>query len=532
MKYKLLNLKFFFFIIIAAYGGLPSQVQGATYIVSLSGNDTNDGLSESTAFRTINKGVQAVKAGDTVIVKPGEYGKEEVTLTASGTSDSNRIVIMAETPGTVTLGDEVSCLSDGCRTGIGFFLKASNFITIDGFHIRNYNTGIRVQPGHSNIYQNNILRSSSGQGIWLRGDNDNTVVEKNTFIDIRDIAYSKYYGTQDYGVAIYGSRNVKILNNYFYGPHSQVISFKRETSNCLVSGNTFEGVVAGVYLGQNDATTSGDSYCGEVSDCRSFDITVENNVFRPTEDFVLRYAVVVRNIRRAVVRNNFVEGLDGSSFGILVNAIAEDVVIYNNIIWNGDTYGIGIDAPVSLYNNVIVNTKGIYLRTTGDWFGIPYNGKILNNLNNYENNSYSYSSNPEHFEGPFTNLTKPSAPIPQFTPDFSRAFAFRPKSTSPLVDAGTTVPEVTTDIMGLSRPRGSGFDIGAFEFSNGVTNTIINSNVNVSRETMLNLTWAGPESCYTLSGKQCGKKLMMTADGYNKYRPNWFFLPQHVNRDK
>ncbi len=63
---------------------------GATYYVSPSGNDANDGLSIGTAWRTIQHAADNVSAGDIVKIASGTYN-EEVRLSASGTP-SNYIV--------------------------------------------------------------------------------------------------------------------------------------------------------------------------------------------------------------------------------------------------------------------------------------------------------------------------------------------------------------------------------------------------------------------------------------------------------
>jgi hypothetical protein len=43
------------------------------------------------------------------------------------------------------------------------------------------------------------------------------------------------------------------------------------------------------------------------------------------------------------------------------------------------------------------------------------------------------------------------------------AFDFRPRATSPAVDAGQTLLRVSRDFDGRTRPSGAGYDIGAFE---------------------------------------------------------------------
>jgi hypothetical protein len=44
------------------------------------------------------------------------------------------------------------------------------------------------------------------------------------------------------------------------------------------------------------------------------------------------------------------------------------------------------------------------------------------------------------------------------------AFDFRLRAGSPAIDAGVTLSYVTSDFLGVSRPQGAAYDIGAFEF--------------------------------------------------------------------
>src|SRR3989304_7823076 len=67
--------------------GRPTEAAGVTYYVSTTGNDTNNGTSEGTPFRTIQKGANVAQAGDTVLVKAGTYN-EQVTPANSGTAGS------------------------------------------------------------------------------------------------------------------------------------------------------------------------------------------------------------------------------------------------------------------------------------------------------------------------------------------------------------------------------------------------------------------------------------------------------------
>ena len=59
-----------------------------TFYVSLSGDDKKDGRTPETAWRTVAAAAERARAGDTVFIKAGDYGKEQVLLRNSGTKES------------------------------------------------------------------------------------------------------------------------------------------------------------------------------------------------------------------------------------------------------------------------------------------------------------------------------------------------------------------------------------------------------------------------------------------------------------
>jgi parallel beta-helix repeat protein len=423
-------------------GGIQSKTAiaaGTTYYVSLSGDDSNPGT-EVSPFRTIQRGVSAAQAGDTVIAEAGNYGSENVTIENSGTENA-RIVIKAARAGDVILeGSDGSCVDDDSCSGDGFLLEGKNFVTIEGFEIRYYGTGIEVSGGGNHIFRRNILKNNSGQGIQVWKSNNN-LVEECQFIDLNPPGQVLRDAIQDYGVNFYYSENSTVINSYFYGNHNQALSYKKGDHGGLVSGNTFEGCLyTCVYLGQNDQ----DPLCS--------DIIVERNVFRPAAyPYRLKSPVHARNVVNAIIRNNFMEGMNESSGqGISVWSMAGNVLIYNNVIVNSPQPGIRHNGPADFYNNTIVNTGGI---TSGE-----------DGTNNYINDDYDYGHNPAGFAGPFDDPTWPSSPNPQFTPDFTRARAFRLTSDSLLIDSGVPITEVSDDLDDVERPQGLAYDIGAFEY--------------------------------------------------------------------
>jgi len=78
-----------------------TAARAAEYFVSKRGKDTNDGLDRAAAFLTIQKGVEALKPGDTLTIAPGEYA-ENVRIENFGSTELPTL-IRAEVPHTVLL---------------------------------------------------------------------------------------------------------------------------------------------------------------------------------------------------------------------------------------------------------------------------------------------------------------------------------------------------------------------------------------------------------------------------------------------
>lgn len=88
----------------------------AEYFVSANGNDTQDGRSREQAFATIQRGVDALAAGDTLTILPGEYF-ENVRRANLGNAEV-ATVIRAAIPGTAVIRGDV---------------PAPEFTSVDGY---------------------------------------------------------------------------------------------------------------------------------------------------------------------------------------------------------------------------------------------------------------------------------------------------------------------------------------------------------------------------------------------------------------
>jgi parallel beta-helix repeat protein len=161
---------------------------------------------------------------------------------------------------------------------------------------------------------------------------------------------------------------------------------------------------------------------------------------------------IVRNTR--VYNNGYGRGFNGGSVcgsggGGIVLADYQNKA-YNNIVY-GNYWGISVGSKGSgsqlLNNTVTQNDYGIDIY-------VANGAQIKNNI--------VYGNPGVNIYGSGNSTTVSTNLVTD--PRFVSASDFHLQSSSPAIDTGLTISEITTDIDGAPRPQGSGYDIGAYEF--------------------------------------------------------------------
>ena len=128
------------------------------------GSDSNPG-SQSQPFRTIQKGVNGLQAGDTLLIRGGTYA-ERVVLNQRVGSPSNWITIRAYPNETVTL-DGQNSLAHNFYIGGGAEPK-TQYVRIQGLRLLNARTAIAINEHASDIaIDGNRLEGFVDSGIYI-----------------------------------------------------------------------------------------------------------------------------------------------------------------------------------------------------------------------------------------------------------------------------------------------------------------------------------------------------------------------------
>ncbi len=160
-------------------------------------------------------------------------------------------------------------------------------------------------------------------------------------------------------------------------------------------------------------------------------IIVRNNVFyNISRGWAIQcYPDVLSQIY--IVNNTFAFPNPHEDGHIIVAATLTNAVIANNIFYQPSTAGVFFDGGSTSNVTVEYNLTAGGTVAEGNGAGVT----LSNNLDN---------TDPK-----FVNAS---------------AFNFALLAGSPAIDAGVTLPYVTNDFLGTSRPQGAAYDIGAFEF--------------------------------------------------------------------
>jgi hypothetical protein len=233
---------------VTALVGLTGTLHAAMYYVATDGSDANPGTIDR-PFRRIQKAVDVVAPGDTIVVRDGVYGpfgsradQMPVYITSSGTANAP-ITMRAEHKWAATLDCQLACHSYvNFAAGSAYWILQDFEITagISAGVWANSNThDVLVRGNHIHDIGRLNTRTQYGiVGAYTGHAASNLTFDANLIHDIgrtnADIV------NHDQGLYIQGSTNVTITNNIFYNmQRGWAVQLSTGPKNVLIANNTF-----------------------------------------------------------------------------------------------------------------------------------------------------------------------------------------------------------------------------------------------------------------------------------------------------
>ncbi|HOS68710.1 MAG TPA: right-handed parallel beta-helix repeat-containing protein [Bacillota bacterium] len=454
MKHKLLSWGIFSaalcFCTVQAIIPLP---KGNNYYVSVSGYDNNTGTLKA-PFRSVQKGCDVLKPGDTLYIRAGEY-HEKIEINSTGT-EGEYITVQPYGNERVILNGE----GNSKRSNI-IHIKDKSYIRIKGLELRNsrdgdtpsgimiegFGRGIEILS--NKIYS--IESDSNSHGIAVYG--------RNSYIPIQGI---KIEGNEIYNCRLGSSESLvvngnvedfRICGNIIHDNNNigiDCIGFEKtavlndQPRSGLIAGNTVYNISSA-----NNPVYEGDACAGGIYVDGGKDIIIERN---RVYDCDIGIEVASEHYNKAaaniLVRSNLIYSshlyglsLGGASGG---NGYAENCHFICNTLYDNQ---IGINMQKSRYNKIISNI--VY--DTGTLLEGPLGSNILSC-----NVFYSPDGNPYKLPG-FKD--------PKFKDPVHKDFEL--SKDSPAIDAGDPLYLCyggEMDILNKPRVSNGRIDCGAFEY--------------------------------------------------------------------
>ena len=371
--------------------------------MATNGSDSNNG-SEGSPWRTLSHANQQLTPGDTLYIRGGTYTEHlNSDFTASGTAD-NRITISGY-PGETVVFDGNNQSSFLYRVPTG-----ASYITLKDFEITNY----------------------SASAIFLWSD----VPKQGWIFD---------------GLNIYDSG---LVNN---GQHTGGIDFAY-ASDMTIRNCRFDNI--GWNLWNHHAI---------YMQAHTTDIKIYNNHVSN-----MRFGGAVHgwhypNSNNVQVYNNI---FTDNIWGVILADGSENVEIYNNTLVNND---YGIDLGQSGYD-VTWGVKNVTIKNNVTYSGSGETGLRVGSFNINDvtidyNLWYASDSTPFVWNSSNWSLTQLRSNTPhgdngiQADPQFVNLGGrdYRLSSSSPGINSGASLPSISVDYDGVTRPQGPAYDMGAYE---------------------------------------------------------------------
>lgn len=129
---------------------------GTVYYVSPGGNDEANGTGESSPFRTLARGLEAVRPGGTVVLLPGAYSESVIVASRGNTAAP---ITIRGTPGAALDGSQAMA--------IGLFLDSCTNFVVEDLEVRNYTDFGLGSTGSTALVFRRLVVRDNGHSVQL-----------------------------------------------------------------------------------------------------------------------------------------------------------------------------------------------------------------------------------------------------------------------------------------------------------------------------------------------------------------------------
>jgi uncharacterized protein (TIGR03437 family) len=424
---------------IVALAALAVSCYGANYYVSGSGSDSNNGLSESAPFQTIQAAANLTLPGDVVYVMNGVYttcaGCVVLDITRSGTADA--WIVYQAYPGHQPL------ISAGAAWNAVEIHGGAAYIEVSGFQIEGNLSNVTLAQCTAQALETTPDPACNGNGIDIDGTQDGANKPHHILITGNQVynfpgggigtGEVDYVTIQDNFVhetawySRYGNSGISLWESWNYdlgpAPHSIVRRNRVFDNRSLIP------------YGNTGKPTDGD---GIIID------TSRNN--QPGSDPIGAYQ------GGFLVENNL--SVNNGGGGLLAYQ-SDNITFLNNTVYGN---GLVVD-----YADVFINQSG----TVNVWNNVVESAATGTAVNVYGSTGVQFDYN-LYWNGPVN--TTPGAHDLTADPQFNvlgtdpATSDFHPLVSSPAVHSGNLAVAPPDDLEGLSRPQQPGaVNRGAYE---------------------------------------------------------------------
>ena len=402
-------------LIALVLAGLPAMA--ATVCVCPAGDDQAAGTSQA-PWKTIQRGVKALSAGDTLVVMSGEYNETVNISELRGTE---------EKPVTIS-GEPGALLVTAGRDGVMIYKSA--WIVVEGLEITGANGKAGLRIADSNHVTVSSCNFSENKPWCIKTGLSDYVTVENCRMDGTGGAICIYFSTTDHpvlsGCELYGAQMGLHVNGDLGEGGDGMISYARFVGNtihditktCINLDGAEHALVANNLLYNNTGKGIA-SFKGNGRETGGFNVFANNTVYFRKGQGRYAFKVIGGGHDDTLVNNIFINS-SGQEAALAMEADSlKGFACNNNILFGRAGKGV-----VGIGDGFI---------TLADWRARGFDADSIE-----------------------------AGPADIFVD--AEGGDFHLAAGSAAIDAGVGVGAVTSDIDGNKRPAGAGFDIGCYEY--------------------------------------------------------------------